>query len=125
MAQRPLKLCNKQGCNNLTRYRYCSVHNHVQQDHVREYDRNRDPQSKSFYKSRQWKMIREVVKTRDNGLCVQCLRNGRIRAGKIVDHIEPLKVSWEKRLLLTNLQYLCQQCHNKKTQKDIAKYQSL
>jgi 5-methylcytosine-specific restriction protein A len=121
MPNKPLKPCSKQGCVNLTRGRYCEIHKHVQQDMVRDYDRNRDPQSKSFYKSRQWQMIREVVKTRDNGLCVECLRNGRIRQGKIVDHIEPLKLAWEKRLLLTNLQYLCQKCHNAKTQKDIQK----
>lgn len=119
MPSKPLKPCSKLGCQNLTRNRYCDIHTQVQQELIKDYDRNRDAQSKTFYKSKQWREVRQVVITRDRGLCVECLRNGRIKPGKIVDHIIPLKVDWSQRLSLTNLQYLCQQCHNAKTQKDI------
>jgi 5-methylcytosine-specific restriction protein A len=68
-----------------------------------------------FYKSTAWKKTRGYVVARANGLCESCLKYGRIRQGKIVDHIKPLKQNWDSRLDVTNLQYLCPTCHNRKT----------
>lgn len=70
-----------------------------------------------FYKSAAWRKVSHLIKLRDQGLCQQCLKEGLVRPGKIVDHIQPLRSSygWQHRLDETNLWYLCQSCHNKKS----------
>jgi 5-methylcytosine-specific restriction protein A len=73
-----------------------------------------------FYKSRSFRKIRPTVKARASGLCQECLKQGKIRPGKIADHIVPIRTGygWLHRLDLDNLQWLCQDCHNKKTAKE-------
>lgn len=68
-----------------------------------------------FYKSHEWKAVRNYVIQRANGMCEQCLLEGRSVQGKIVDHKIPLRKAWDKRLDPNNLWYLCQYHHNKKT----------
>lgn len=114
--KRPLKPCSKCGCRNLTTSRYCDEHRNEWQSQERYYDRHqRNKKSDTFYHSAAWKKARNVIKVRDNGLCQECLRDKRITIGTIVDHIIPLKQDWHKRLDESNLQLLCQSCHNKKT----------
>ena len=50
---------------------------------------------------------------RDKGLCVQCKREGRVKPGKEVDHIIPLKRGGTN--AIKNLQTLCKPCHSRKT----------
>lgn len=49
--------------------------------------------------------------------CASCLKRGIIRQAVLVDHIEPIKTAygWQHRLDESNLQSLCQTCHNAKT----------
>lgn len=119
--QKPLKPCNKFGCRNLSKTRYCEEHQTEHSNQHRYYDKQvRDKQSNSFYHSAAWKKARSIVKVRDNGLCVECMNDKRITIGVLVDHIIPIKEVWDKRLELDNLQLLCQSCHNKKTGKERA-----
>lgn len=127
MPNRPLKPCNKIGCTNLTRERYCRVH--IDQEYrdmkerYRYYDEHiRDQKSREFYHSKEWQRIRQVALTRDHYLCQHCLRENRITPADVVDHIVPVRVDWSKRLSLDNLQSLCHACHNKKTAEDKRKY---
>lgn len=121
--KKPLKPCNYIGCSNLTRNKYCEQHEYKTMDDTRYYDRYvRDKESSKFYKSKSWKKTREQVLIRDKGLCQSCLKNKRITMASIVDHIIPLKIAWEKRLDMNNLQSLCQSCHNQKTAEDKKKY---
>lgn len=68
-------------------------------------------------RGRRWMAIRERIFKRDCGLCQECKRKGRVRAGNQVDH----------RIALTNdgsndddnLELLCVDCHDAKTNTDL------
>ena len=70
------------------------------------------------YKTAEWQRVRELVIQRANGLCEECLRQGRIEAGEEVDHIVPLDETnwrdWGVAYNPDNLQLLCRDCHNVK-----------
>ncbi|UYL94103.1 HNH endonuclease [Geobacillus phage vB_GthS_PK5.1] len=129
MPSRPLKPCNKIGCTNLTRDRYCDQHKHLAEQRQRDKQRDkhydkykRNQQARAFYHSREWERTRLAVLARDNFLCQECLKNKRITRAVIADHIVPLLVAWDKRLDMSNLQSLCQSCHNRKTAEDKRRY---
>ena len=67
-----------------------------------------------FYHSSEWRAVRLQVLERDRYLCQPCKRAGRITPAKTVDHIEPLRTNWSRRLDLDNLETICGQCHNAK-----------
>ncbi len=116
MNSKPLRPCNKPGCGQLTRDGYCDQHKTAKAENNRYYDKyHRSDRSKQFYHSAAWKRARDLIRIRDNGLCIECLNQKRITVGTIVDHIIPIKQNWNKRLDEDNLQLLCQSCHNKKT----------
>ena len=129
MPNKPLKPCNKIGCTNLTRERYCEQHKHLAEQRQRsrqndkEYDKyKRNQQARTFYHSREWEQIRLAVLARDNYLCQHCLRDKKITRATVIDHVIPLLVDWSKRLDMDNLQSLCQACHNRKTAEDKRRY---
>ncbi|WP_432702679.1 HNH endonuclease [Lysinibacillus sphaericus] len=116
MNSKPLRPCNKPGCGQLTRDGYCDQHKTTKAENNSYYDKyHRSDRSKQFYHSAAWKRARDLIRIRDNGLCIECLNQKRITVGTIVDHIIPIKQNWNKRLDEDNLQLLCQSCHNKKT----------
>lgn len=73
--------------------------------------------AKGFYKSAAWKRARQQVITRSNGLCERCKARGIYKPGYIVHHkeyITPGNISNPNITLnLDNLEYLCEDCHNK------------
>lgn len=69
--------------------------------------------NKDFYNGQRWRNLRAAF-IRENPLCVYCDRNGIIKAGKVVDHIEPINEGGEK-YNPENLQTLCHPCHNSKS----------
>jgi 5-methylcytosine-specific restriction enzyme A len=125
MPSKPLRPCNKVGCHNLTRERYCEQHKQINERSERDkyYDRyKRNKKSKEFYNSTEWLKVRQAALARDKYLCVHCLKSNRITKADVVDHIIPITVDWCKRLSLDNLQSLCHTCHNRKTTEDKRKY---
>ncbi|MBU8733446.1 HNH endonuclease [Cytobacillus oceanisediminis] len=87
------------------------------------YDKyRRDKEAASFYKSKPWRVLREQALLRDLGLCQHCLAKDKITLADMVDHIIPIKEAWELRLVLDNLQSLCNSCHAAKTSEDKKKY---
>jgi 5-methylcytosine-specific restriction enzyme A len=89
----------------------------------RLYDKyRRDKDAAKFYSSKAWQLVREQALTRDIGLCQHCLKSERITLAEMVDHIIPVKVAWEYRLTIENLQSLCNACHRKKTEADKREY---
>lgn len=78
-----------------------------------------------FYKSGAWKRCRAEYIKKVGGLCERCLAKGLIVPGYIVHHKIPLtpdnindpSVS----LSFDNLEYLCQDCHNKEHFGDVQK----
>lgn len=127
MVTKPRRPCSKPGCRNLTRERFCEDHAHIaeqqRKDRHRHYDQyQRDQQAAAFYKSVPWRRVREQALMRDHGLCQDCLECKRITPATEVDHIVPIKVRWDLRLHLDNLQALCHRCHMRKTAEDKKRY---
>ncbi|WP_282125647.1 HNH endonuclease [Marinifilum flexuosum] len=69
----------------------------------------------SFYKSKDWKLIREQVLMEANWCCVYCLFEGKTRSGNVCDHIIPVRFNPDLKLDIRNLQCLCAKHHNKKS----------
>jgi 5-methylcytosine-specific restriction enzyme A len=127
MPSKPLRPCTKQGCNNLTRDAYCEVHQQLKEQNRKQRNKDynitkRDPVTTGFYKTKAWELVRKQVLIRDHGLCQHCLKDKKITVADMVDHIVPVKVAWHLRLVLSNLQSLCNACHNRKTANDVVKY---
>lgn len=62
---------------------------------------------------------RAKIKSRDNGLCQECKRRGRVSIGAVVDHIIPL---WEEGTDDdSNKELLCNPCHDAKTAVEAAR----
>lgn len=126
-VRKPKRPCSRPGCINLTRDRYCEKHQkeYEEQERARHqhYDEHkRDRRSAAFYKSVAWQRAREQVMMRDHRLCQECLKTQRITLATEVDHVIPIKVRWDLRLHLDNLQALCHRCHMRKTAEDKRKY---
>ncbi|WP_324617940.1 HNH endonuclease [Cohnella cholangitidis] len=122
-----MRPCNKIGCNQLARERYCAEHAYITEQQRAErhkhYDKHqRNQQATAFYHSVEWEAVRQEALTRDVGLCQDCLMEKRITTADVVDHIKPIEWFWELRLTLSNLRSLCHMHHNRKTAEDKRKY---
>lgn len=111
------KRCNKVGCKALinTTETYCDKHSN---NDYKMYEKIRTSTEegrryKRFYDSKEWKSVRYQAFLRDGFCCVRCGREVTIG-----DHIIPTKVRWDLRLVLSNVQSMCFECHNIKTAED-------
>lgn len=84
-------------------------------------DRVVDKATMRFYKSKQWRDVREQVLKRDNYECQACKRQGKVTTidkskhkSLDVDHILELESHPELAYDMDNLETLCVSCHNKK-----------
>lgn len=73
------------------------------------------PWAEWFYKSKDWQRVRAAVWKRDAGLCVDCMRQGKVTAAEEVHHVielTPLNIR-DPRVSLNpdNLVSLCRECH--------------
>jgi 5-methylcytosine-specific restriction enzyme A len=114
---RPLTECNRLGCHELTRGKYCNEHKDTDQERAKDsnrfYDRfKRNEDTKEFYKSIEWQRERQRALKRDKYLCQRCLNSKKIVAADMVHHINPVERYWELRLDISNLISLCNACHN-------------
>lgn len=66
-----------------------------------------------FYSKGTWKRLRKVF-ILANPLCVNCMENGIIQKATVVDHIKTIR-SGGSPTDLSNLQSLCDTCHNQKS----------
>lgn len=118
MPFKKLKPCKAYGCAELTTDKYCTKHKHLeeQDQHLtyNYYNKTRnDKEYTDFYKTKEWKKVSNLVTLRDLGLCQQCKREGRTTIADMVHHIKPLKKAFHLRLVQSNLESLCFNCHNK------------
>ncbi len=106
MPWKPKSICSYPGCNELTHDRYCSKHK-------REINKERNNINSKIYNNRWRKASKAYLK--ENPLCVQCEKEGRLIPATEVDHIIPhcgdMKLFWNR----SNWQPLCKSCHSKKT----------
>lgn len=73
--------------------------------------------AKGFYQSKAWKRARQQAIIRANGLCERCKAQGIYKPGFIVHHkeyITPGNIT-DNQITLNpdNLEYVCEDCHNK------------
>lgn len=68
----------------------------------------------AFYRSREWRQIRELVLTR-NPYCESCLKSGVREIATEVDHIVDIRDDPTLSMDISNLQGLCKACHSRKT----------
>ena len=69
-----------------------------------------------FYHSTKWRMLRLQVLTK-NPLCITCAKANIVTLAKVADHIIPVRLGGEK-WNISNLQGLCESCHNVKSSKE-------
>lgn len=68
--------------------------------------------NENFYKSKQWRKMRESILRRDKYMCQRCKRYGRQREATTVHHIKHYDEYPELGLKSDNLMSLCADCHN-------------
>lgn len=106
MPMKPKKPCKHPGCPLLTENKYCEFH-------ARLYSNERPNARERGYDSRWRKASKSYLK--QNPLCRQCEKEGRLTPATVVDHIIPHR--GDKKLFQneSNWQPLCKKCHDRKT----------
>jgi hypothetical protein len=76
------------------------------------FSKTKNPVKKNFYNSLDWKRLRAKVLEEQQGKCQLCGRTHREHGITLhVDHIVPISKDWNRRLDITNLQILCEDCN--------------
>ena len=70
-----------------------------------------------LYNNARWRKASKLHRSRQP-LCVECEKQGRIKAASLVDHIVPHKGDVELFWDESNWQSLCWKCHGYKSQKE-------
>ena len=108
MPSRPKVPCRHPGCPRLVEAgkRYC-------EEHAPQHRRDRPGADKRGY-DRRWRKARERY-LQAHPLCVLCLKEHKLTAATVVDHIQPHRgdplLFWDEK----NWQALCKPCHDRKT----------
>lgn len=72
----------------------------------------------AFYRSHAWRRLRYVLLQRYDARCMLCGQNYRDHGVIVhVDHIKPIRLHWDLRLDIENLQVLCEECNHGKGSK--------
>ncbi|WP_414842336.1 HNH endonuclease [Enterococcus saccharolyticus] len=117
--------CEYGGCRELVDIgnRYCTAHKaqtakeynkNIRENNVKQQNGKTNKDIADFYKSKEWRKVRLAVLSRDNYICIPCLKKGYIHEGNLVHHkIELRDVGgWEHRLDMDNLETINRGCHN-------------
>ena len=118
MPMRIKKACRFRGCPELTSERFCEAHRPV----TWENDRRGTSRERGY--DRAWDKLAALRRKLDCGLCQPCLKENYVVESRTVDHIVPLHVRPDWRLVLENTQVICASCHAKKTLEDTRTYGS-
>ena len=108
--------CKHPTCNELipAHESHCKLHKTTREQQYNAFRREHDSEYVKFYNSSAWRKLREQILLRNHYICKHC---GGL--AEMVDHIIPTKQDWNRRLDPTNLQPLCNACHNTKTAKEV------
>jgi 5-methylcytosine-specific restriction endonuclease McrA len=68
----------------------------------------------NFYRTKRWRNLRQFFLS-NNPLCVECEGRGLLVTATVVDHIIPRRERPDLELDESNLQGLCDACHNAKS----------
>ena len=79
------------------------------------YDMSKDRNYQRLLNAKRWAETKLIVRERTNGLCEECLKEGRYVKATVVDHVVPHRgdptLFWDR----SNWRGLCKSCHDKKT----------
>lgn len=67
----------------------------------------------AFYQSQRWRRVRHYY-IAEHPLCEECKMRGITTPARVVDHIKPINEGGDC-FDISNLQALCDRCHNKKS----------
>ncbi len=109
MPKMPPRACTHPGCGKY------AVKNGKCEEHYVPWDHGGKSSNERGY-GHKWRQLRKFVLERDEHMCQECLRNGRYTLGNQVDHIVNKADGGTDRL--SNLEVLCQSCHEKKTKSE-------
>lgn len=140
MGLRRLMECKKIGCYKLTRNKtgYCDEHEPEYLKKVELKNKewkiknhykapSKNTKEEKFYSSKSWQDLRNYIKARDNYLCQECLKEGRITEATQVHHIVTILEDFNKRFDEENLVSLCnyhhKKAHGKLTKTEILKHE--
>ena len=118
MPMRLRKACRFPGCPELTYERFCATHRPI----TWQNDRRATSRQRGY--DRTWDKLARMRRQLDYGLCQPCLKLGELTTANTVDHIVPLHVRPDWRLVLENTQVICALCHARKTANDTRTYGS-
>jgi len=103
---KPKTICSYPDCYELCHDRYCDKHK-------RQVAREQNKTNSKIYTYR-WRKASKVY-LKDNPLCANCRKEGRLTPATEVDYIIPhngdMKLFWDR----SNWQGLCKKCHSIKT----------
>lgn len=109
----PPKPCRHHGCGQLVRdgSGYCGVHQQDRNAGKFADERRGSRQARGY--GAEWERARKRILSRDKGLCQSCMKQGKLRPAKQVDHIVPKFEGGTDDD--ANLQAICLTCHQVKT----------
>jgi 5-methylcytosine-specific restriction protein A len=113
MPIKPKRLCNANGCTELVTTSYCSKHEHIPIEKLKQSHKKR-PYYHAWYSSQRWKELR-IYYLKLNPLCVYCLKDKLYTPSTVVDHIVSHRGNKTMFWDINNLQALCKPCHDIKT----------
>ncbi|WP_052444063.1 HNH endonuclease [Flammeovirga sp. OC4] len=67
------------------------------------------------YKSYKWQQFRKSIFAERGGICET---EGCYKKGNVLDHIQPVRLAPERFFDESNVQILCESCHNSKSAKE-------
>lgn len=68
-----------------------------------------------FYQTKEWRKVRQIILNLSGGKCVKCGKKAHM-----VHHLKKVKEFPLRALLLTNLEALCNSCHNEEHPEKLA-----
>ncbi|WP_285015539.1 HNH endonuclease [Lactococcus garvieae] len=104
-----MKYCDFNGCDNkINQGKYCEEH--VRSKRQRKKKDIYHHENKPFYRTKEWKAMRQFIYENNKGCCQRC---GRFVHGRQahVHHIIPIKQDKLLKLEPNNLMLLCPKCH--------------
>lgn len=114
MASKPLRPCRHPGCGTLTKDGWCDQHRPAKAP------KRRSAEWHWMYLTPQWTQDLRPTQLLVEPFCRECAKREFRTPATRVDHIRDHKGDWSLFSDRSNLQSLCESCHNRKTARTMA-----